>query len=132
MSKVTIKTSWKDVINYLKENELTREQRVDLLNLFNKQINAFPFEDVLQITPSGLILANGKVLDLQQREAFITGAKSLMGNYTFQVLSDQIMFQALKKGVHDSTQFDDVYFSKVALYVFDLYKRYLEKLDKLG
>lgn len=131
MSKVTIKTSWKDVINYLKENELTREQRVDLLNLFNKQINAFPFEDVLQITPSGLILANGKVLDLQQREAFITGAKSLMGNYTFQVLSDQIMFQALKKGVHDSTQFDDVYFSKVALYVFDLYKRYLEKLDKL-
>lgn len=130
MSKVT--TTWKDVKEYLKNKELTREQRIDLFNYFNKEINSFPFTDVIQITSTGGILANGKALTLEQREAFLTGARSLMANYAFQVISDQVMYLSLKKGIHDSVDMDHVYFSKTALFMFDMYKKYLEKLDQLS
>jgi len=130
MSKVT--TTWKDVKDYIKDHELSREQRIDLLNYFNKQINAFSFDDVIKILPTGAILANGKVLSLEQREAFLQGCKAIIGNYAFQTITDQIMFQSMKVGMHDATEMDHVFFSKVALYYADLYKQYLIKLDQLA
>lgn len=130
MSKVT--TSWKDVKDFLKTHELNREQRVELLNYFNKQINAFPIDNSIVLLPNGGILANGKPMSLEQRELFLQGAKSLLSNTAFNLIADQVVYQAMKKGLHDATDFDSVYFSKTALYFIDLFKKYLESLDKLA
>ncbi len=130
MSKVT--TTWKDVKDFLSTHELTREQRIFLFNYFNKEINAFPVDEVVVIRPDGLITANGKIMSLEQRELFLTGSKSLLNNYAFNLIADQVMYQAIKKGLHDSTEMDHVYFSKTALYFIDLFKKYLITLDKLA
>jgi len=125
-------TSFDDVLTFLEKEKLSREQRVLLLNHFNKQINAFPIEDCIIITTNGGILANGKELTLEHREAFLQGAKSLQSNAAFNLIADQVVYQAMKKGLHDSTDFDQTYFSKVALYFFDLFKKYLQTIDKLA
>ena len=127
-----VKTTWKEVRDFLKTHELDREQRVELLNYFNKQINAFPIDNSVVILPNGGILANGKPLSLEQREAFLQGAKSLLSNTAFNLIADQVVYQAMKKGLHDSTDFDSTYFSKSALYFIDLFKKYLQELEKLA
>jgi hypothetical protein len=130
MSKVT--TTWKDVKDFLSEHELTREQRIFLFNYFNKQINAFPIEDTIKVTSEGVILANGKATSLEQREAFLTGVHSLKNNYAFNLIADQVMYQAIKKGMHDATEIDQIYFGKAALYFIDLFKKWIDSLDKLA
>lgn len=122
---------WNDVITYLHNNDLSREQRTELLNYFIKEINAFPIDDCVRILPTGAVLANGKVLTLEQREAFIQASRSLLSNTAFNIIADQCVYQAMKKGIHDSTHLDHLYFSKTALFFFDLFKTYLQKIGGL-
>lgn len=123
---------WKDVQEYLASHKLTREQRVELLNYFNKEINAFPIDNCVVIQPTGLILANGKQMTLEQRESFLQGAHALLSNQAFNLIADQITYQAMKVGIHDATEMDHLYFSKTALYFVDLFKKYLQNLEKLA
>ncbi len=123
---------WKLILGYLKRHELTRDQRIDLLNYFNKEIKSFPIEDCVVIQMDGGILANGKKMTLEQRESFLQGARSLLSNTAFNLIADQVVYQSMKVGLHDATNFDQVYFSKTALYFVDLFKKYLEKLDRLA
>lgn len=124
--------SWNSVKDYLDTHELTREQRIDLLNYFNKQINAFPVQDCVVIQPTGMILANGKQMTLEQREAFLQGARALLSNHAFNLIADQVVYQSMKVGIHDATEMDHLYFSKTAMYFIDLFKKYLQTLDKLA
>ena len=124
--------SWNSVKGYLDTHELTREQRIDLLNYFNKQINAFPIQDCVVIQPTGMILANGKQMTLEQREAFLQGARALLSNHAFNLIADQVVYQSMKVGIHDATEMDHLYFSKTAMYFIDLFKKYLQTLDKLA
>jgi hypothetical protein len=124
------KLAWKILRWYLKD--LSRDERVELLNFFNKEINAFPVDDCVVIKANGGILANGKQMTLEQREAFLQGAKSLLSNTAFNLIADQVVFQSMKVGLHDATEFDHLYFSKTAMYFVDLFKKYLENLGKLA
>lgn len=124
--------SWNSVKGYLDTHELTREQRIDLLNYFNKQINAFPIQDCVVIQPTGMILANGKQMTLEQREAFLQGARALLSNQAFNLIADQVVYQSMKVGIHDATEIDHLYFSKTAMYFIDLFKKYLQTLDRLA
>lgn len=119
-------------MSYLRTRTLNREERIDLFNYFNKEINAFPIDDSVVITTTGMILANGRQMTLEQRESFLQGAKALSNNVAFNLIADQVVYQSMKVGMHEATKMDDVYFSKTALYFIDLFKKYLERLDKLA
>lgn len=123
---------WEEIMSHLNSTELSREQRVDLLNYFNKQINAFPVDNCVVVLPTGMLLANGRQMTLEEREAFLQGARSLLTNPAFNLIADQVMYQAMKVGIHDATEMDHLYFSKTALYFIDLFKKYLQNLDKLA
>lgn len=125
-------TTWEQVKKYLEANELDRQQRIVLLNYFNKEINAFPLEETIIVDASGVRLANGKSMTLEQREAFLQSAKSLASNSAFRVIADQILYMAIKKGVHDAENVDDVYFSKSAVYFVKHFKEWIETLDKIA
>lgn len=123
---------WKLALFYLRRKKLSRDERVDLLNYFNKEMNAFPVSDSVRIKTDGMILANGRQMTLEQREVFLQGARSLLGNSAFNLIADQVVYQAMRKGLHDSNDFDSTYFSKTALYFIDLFRKYLETLGKLA
>jgi len=123
---------WKLITWYLNHHTLTREQRIDLLNYLNKEINDFPIEDCVVISKDGGILANGRQMTLEQREAFLQGARALSGNTAFNLIADQCVYQAMKVGIHDAKEMDQLYFSKTALFFFDLFKKYLQTLDSIA
>ena len=123
---------WRLIKWYLKHHTLSREERVDLLNYFNKEINAFPITDSVVIQLDGGVLANGRRMTFEQREAFLQGSQALLNNTAFNLIADQVVYQAMKKGLHDSVNFDQTYFSKTALYFVDLFREYLRTLDTLA
>lgn len=123
---------WKLIFKYLNAIELSREERTELLNYFNKEIKAFPIKDAVLITPTGGILANGRLLTLEEREAFLQGIHALSNNYSFNVIADQILYQCMQVGIHNSTTLDHMYFTKVAIYFTSEFKTLLQNLKKLA
>ena len=123
---------WKLIMSYLNRHELTREERIDILNYFNKEIKAFPIEDCVVILTTGMITANGKEMTLEQRESFLQGAKALVDNKAFNLIADQMLYQCMQVGIHNSTSLDHMYFTKVAIYFTSEFKKMLQKLDRLA
>ena len=124
--------TFKEVQDFLSTHELNRDERLFLFNYFNKQINAFPLEDSVKLTPDGLIVANGRAMTLEQREAFINGAHSLANNYAFKLILDQIMYQSLKYGLQNFTEMDHLHYGKAAMYLVDELKRYVGNLEQFN
>lgn len=129
MSKVTTKTTFKEVVEFLKTEKLTLSQSNELINHFIKHINAFPLEDVISEDGKGGLIVNGKLLNPEGVQNFRQGISSLKSNTAFNLLADQVMYKAVRKGLHDSTTLEDQYFSKSALFFMDLLKQYIDKFD---
>lgn len=123
---------WKEIKAYLATHKLSKEERIDLLNYFNQEIKAFPLEDGLVVTSNGIRLANGASLSLEQRESFMQSIKALSSNHAFRVIADQVLHMAIRKGLHEAENMDDIYYSKSAVHFIKQFKEWVEALDKLA
>lgn len=128
MSTVKVKTTFKDVIDFLNKETLTLEQNNTLINHFLKHINGFPLDEVVE-TKEGRIFINGRPLTQEAENSFFQGLSGLENNASFRILMEQIAFKAIKKGLHEASKIEDQYFAKVALFYDDLFKKYLSKLN---
>lgn len=129
MSSIKVKTTFKDVLNFLDKEDTTIEQRNILINHFIRHINAFPLEEIVETKPNGIIYINGRELTPEMQNSFFQGISALNGNASFRLILEQIAFKAIKKGLHESVKLEDQYFAKSALFFIDLFKQYLDKLN---
>lgn len=124
------KVNLEEVLNFLEHNEIRGNDLSRLLGVFNKNINSFPIGEVIQTTPEGLIMVNGRTLDdLNDLTKFRQGIHAVRDNWAFQLLADQILFNAIKYGVHFGKDPDSVIFSRVAIWFITQFREYLNKFD---
>lgn len=117
-------------LDYLENNELTQKEHLRLLGILNKQLNVFPLDDVLLISDEGAICANGRILSIEEIMKFRSGIESLRENWAFQLLADQVLFEAIKHGVHFGDTTDKVMFSKSGIYFITKFYQLLKKFDR--
>jgi hypothetical protein len=125
MFKQTAKKS----LDYLENNQLTQEEHLRLLGILNKQINAFPLETVVFINNQGATCANGRELTLEETVKFRQGISALRDNWSFQLLADQILFEAIKIGIHEGHTTERLMFSKSVIYFLTKFKELIVKFD---
>ena len=116
-------------LQVLKRASLSQEEHLELLNIVNKQINSFPVGEVIQSTVDGAILANGQKLTIEEVVKFRQGISSLRDNWAFQLLADQIHFEAIKHGVHYGDNTDKIMFSKTAIYFIQKFRELIKTFD---
>lgn len=117
--------SAKKHLDYLEENELTQAEQLRLLGILNKKLNHFPLTNVVTTTPDGGILANGQKLTIDEVVKFRLGISSLSENWAFQLLGDQIFYEAIKWGVHTGDTTDKMMFSKTAIWFITKFREYI-------
>lgn len=113
----------------LNNASLSKEEHLELLNVVNKQINSFPISEVIQFTVDGATLANGQKLTIEEVVKFRQGVSSLRDNWAFQLLADQILFEAIKHGVHYGDNPDKIMFSKTAIYFIQKFREFIKTFD---
>jgi len=118
----------KQVLELLESKTLSQEERILILNYLNKGINTFPLDDLILFRQDGAMLYNGNELPLEQMQNFKQSADALKNNLAFKIICDQVMFKAIKVGIHESKNIDEVIFSKTAIYFVDLFKKNLQKI----
>lgn len=116
-------------IKILNNASLSKEEHLELLNVVNKQINSFPISEVIQFTVDGATLANGQKLTIEEVVKFRQGVSSLRDNWAFQLLADQILFEAIKHGVHYGDNPDKIMFSKTAIYFIQKFREFIKTFD---
>lgn len=119
----------KIALKILKNASLSQEEHLELLNIVNRQLNSFPIGEVIQTTLDGATLANGQKLTIDEVVKFRQGVSSLRDNWAFQLLADQILFEAIKWGVHTGDSTDKIMFSKTAIYFIQKFREYIKRFD---
>lgn len=119
----------KKALDYLENNELTQEQHLRLLGILNKKLNAFPISPVITITQDGGYLANGQKLTMGEVVKFRQGISALRDNWAFQLLGDQILFEAIKTGVHHGDTPSQMMFSKTAIWFIEKFREFITNYD---
>src|SRR5258708_3720202 len=122
-------TTGKKALDYLENNELSREEHLRLLGILNKSINSFPLEDVVQFTQDGATLVNGRKLNLEETVNFRQGISAIRDNWAFKLLADQVLFLAITHGIHYGDGVDKIMFSKTAIWFITQFRKFLEKFD---
>ena len=120
----------KRALDYLEKNELSQQEQIRLLGILTKQINTFPLEDVIKVTPEGATLANGQELTLEELLKFRQGISALRDNWAFQLLGDQILYLAIQHGVHFGDTVEKVYFSKASIYFISKFRELISQFDR--
>lgn len=87
-----------------------------LINAILDRLAALPLRDIISITEEGLLEVNGKVLNYEEARLIKESASALRDNRTFGLIQDAVLFRALTYGVNSSTNFDQIYFSKAAVW----------------
>ena len=117
--------SSKAALDYLENNELTSKEHLRLLGILNKQFNAFPLGNVVVFTQDGALAANGRKLDLDETVKFRQGIGAIKDNWAFQLLGDQVLYEAIKHGVHLGDTPEKMMFSKTAIYFITKFRELL-------
>ena len=121
--------SAKKALDYLEENELTQKEHLRLLGILNKNLNMFPLSKVIELRRDGATLANGQELTIDEVVKFRTGISSMKENWAFQLLADQILFEAIQHGIHFGDTTDKLMFSKTATYFITKFRELLITFD---
>jgi hypothetical protein len=122
-------TNSKRALDYLENNKLTQEEHLRLLGILTKSINTFPIDTVITFTQDGGYMANGHKLTLDEVVKFRQGISALSENWAFQLLGDQIMYEAIKHGVHHGDTTERMMFSKTAIYFIQKFREYITSFD---
>jgi hypothetical protein len=129
MEKSKQKVTCKQALDYLESNELTQKENLRLLGILNKNLNTFPISSVITITQDGGYVANGQKLTVDEVVKFRQGISALRDNWAFQLLGDQILFEAIKHGVHHGDTTEKLMFSKTAIYFVQKFREFITTFD---
>ena len=123
------KTTGKQALDYLEENELSPVEHLRLLGILTKSINSFPLENVLTTTTQGATCANGRELTMEELVKFRQSISALRDNWAFQLLADQILYLAIKIGIHEGHTTERLMFSKSVIYFLTKMKELIVTFD---
>ncbi len=119
----------KKALDFLENNELSSQEQLRLLGILNKRLNSFPIDNVIITSPTGAILANGRELNIEELVKFRQGISALRDNWAFQLLGDQILFEAMEWGIKHGDTTDRMMFSKTSIWFITKFREFLTKYD---
>lgn len=105
--------------------------RIKLIKFLVKHLfNGIDEDDFLYIKGKSLYIGKTKLSNKEIKELAST-ANILKQSALWEILVKQIKLSANKKMFDSSTNIDDMYFGKAALYTIDLLDRKLDKLSRM-
>lgn len=105
------------------------KNRALILNYLLENVQALPFKDIIEYDLDGTIKIGGNHLTPEQVVRFKSSADSLKNNWTYQVIKEQMAFEAIKIGIHSSNTTEQLLFAKAVLWI---QQREIELIKKLS
>jgi hypothetical protein len=112
MQRVIIKL----VVWLLESNKLSFESRNKLITCILNKLYALPFRDIIKRDEQGVLLVNGKPLDLEGSIVLKDSARGALQSVALKLIREQVAFNAVTLGVHQVQTPDQMIFSRAAIW----------------
>lgn len=105
------------LLRLLKSKQLSEADRARVLNSLLASVQALPVREIITYDLDGTMIVNGRKLTTEQAISMKQAATSLQNNRFYRLIKEQIAWEAIKMGIHQSHVFDAVLMSKSALWI---------------
>ncbi len=116
------------VLKVLKNHKIKGQQRTKILNELLKNIGSLPLGSTISFDSRGTIYLNGKNLDPEQSIAFRESCVALKNSYARTILREQLKFLAIRQGIHEAINDEQILFAKAALWYMHQEDELLERI----
>ena len=115
------------LIKQFKKASLTLEDKNALLSAIQNKLMVLPLNDSI-ISRPGMIIINGKQLELDQMVSFTESCKVLKDNFAHKIFKEQVKYLALNMGIVKSVSLDELFFAKSALWYIDNEEKLIDSI----
>lgn len=107
-------TVW--LLKNLLKGDVTEKTKSKLSTLLLEKFHALPFRDIITVNDKGSLLINGRPLDVEQAVKIRESASSALQSIALNLISDQVLFNAVSIGVHKVERPEQMMFSRAAIW----------------
>jgi hypothetical protein len=119
------------VIWLMRNTKFSTENRTLCTTALLDKLRAIPAHSIVSVDDSGRVYLNNKVVDAEKTNQIRQQAEDLLNHPLRQLVRDEVAFKAVKLGVHQANNIDEVYFSKAAIWQTqqeeEIYERLAQK-----
>lgn len=106
-------------------------QRTKLIAAVLESNNAVPLNKIIELTPDGIMLVNGKPVEYEHMINIRDGARAMLNNPARIVVRDEVAAIAGTRGVVEGDTPEKLYFYRAALWVSLTEEEMYKKLSQL-
>ena len=102
----------------MQHSKFSLENRTKCTTALLNKLNFIPYIDIIKVDTKGRTVVNGRPLDLEKSKQLREHAKVMLDNPTRNLVREQVAFKAVNIGVHNGDTPEKLYFSRVALWIY--------------
>lgn len=100
----------------LRHARLSQEDRMLLTNQLLSTVGALPLHATFTVDEAGKLLMRGVPLEYEQAVVLRESANNILHSTAWKMVREQVLYEAISKGVHEALNNDQVLFSKAAIW----------------
>lgn len=104
------------LVSFLLKKKLSQEERIYLTNQLLSTVGALPLHATFTVDEAGKLLMNGSLVEYERAVVLRESAQNLLNSPTWKLVKEQVLYQAISKGVHEALNNDQVLFGKSAIW----------------
>lgn len=115
----------------LRNSRLSNENRQLLTTVLLGRLGALPLHATITFDSAGQIFVNKKQPDLETSKRLYETSKSMLNNFARRFVREQVLFMAVKMGVHENISPEQGLFAKAAIWFYQEEEELYRKLAQL-
>jgi hypothetical protein len=104
------------IVAKLLSKDLTLKNRGLLITTVLDRLSMLPLKSIITVNDNGSLVIRDKELDYEEMNLIHESAKALKDNRVYQLIQDEVLFRAFTFGLNHSTNFEQIYCSKMAVW----------------
>ncbi len=106
----------KTVAWLLSKVNLSLKERHMLINAVLDTLAALPLRDIIVFDQIGVLFVNGKPVGREEAALLRESAKGALSSRALTLIREQVLFKSFTFGLNSSTNFEQLYFGKAAVW----------------
>lgn len=107
--------------------DLTLADRNLLISGILDGLDALPLRDTIVVSEAGLVI-NGRLAEIDELKVLYTSAKMALDNKALKLINDQVLWNAIKEGLHNGDDPVKLLFYRSAIWFGEQQKIFLQTL----
>lgn len=120
------------MMRFLAKFFIGKLSEMEALNLLIARTGALPLHRILTTDAGGKLHVRGRPLSTEEQFKLREQAEAIRDSAAWKLLRENVLYEAVSKGVHEALNTDQLHFSKAAIWHLQQFDQLLETLAGPG